>query len=204
MNPHDLRYKKAEVVIVDTFIEYIKSTEFEKVTVKEIIERAQINRSTFYAHYSDKYELLDRIENDLLKNLVEVINQVPIDQAIKDESSMEGAMLSYAKSITDFLHSNGKQFTLLLGDNGRSEFTVKFNRLIQETWVKKNLTERLTIPSNYAYAVFSGLITNLITEWVKSGFKESDEEFIQIAMQVTRDMPSKLFKKQEMDITGKM
>ena len=204
MNVHDLRYKKAEAAIVDTFLECMESTEFTKITVKEIIERAQINRSTFYAHYSDKYELLDRIENNVLKSLDEVINQVPIEQAINDESSMEGAMLIYVKSITDFLHSNGKQFTLLLGNNGRSEFTLKFNRLIQETWAKKDLTKRLTIPSNYAYAVVAGLITNLIIEWVKSGFKKSDEEFIQIAMQVTRDMPSKLFKKGDMDITSKM
>lgn len=51
--------------------------DFEKITINEIAERADVNRGTIYSHYSDKYDLLDKCLEAQLKELVE--NCSPVD-----------------------------------------------------------------------------------------------------------------------------
>lgn len=62
---NDVRYKAAEEKIRTAFYELLREEGFQKVTVRMIVERAGINRSTFYLHYQDKYDLLESIEEEL-------------------------------------------------------------------------------------------------------------------------------------------
>ena len=52
-------------LIKEAFIKLMEKTKLNKITVKQICENADINRSTFYAHYSDQYKLFDEIEEDI-------------------------------------------------------------------------------------------------------------------------------------------
>ena len=61
----DIRIIKTRRAIQAAFLRLMKEKGFAAVTVKDIIRDAEINRSTFYAHYEDKYDLLESIENDL-------------------------------------------------------------------------------------------------------------------------------------------
>lgn len=54
----DLRIKKTKRAIRSAFAELIKEKPMEKITVKEIAERAEINKTTFYAHYETVYDLV--------------------------------------------------------------------------------------------------------------------------------------------------
>ena len=57
----DLRIVKTRKAINDSFYELFEQKDFDKITVKDITEHAQIGRKTFYLHYIDKYDLLGRI-----------------------------------------------------------------------------------------------------------------------------------------------
>lgn len=57
----DLRIKKTKRAIRSAFAELIKEKPMEKITVKEIAERAEINKTTFYAHYETVYDLVDQL-----------------------------------------------------------------------------------------------------------------------------------------------
>ena len=65
----DLRVIKTQNLLYNTLLELLKSSSFEEIKVSDICDKALINRSTFYAHYSDKYELLadyiDHLKNSL-------------------------------------------------------------------------------------------------------------------------------------------
>ena len=45
----------------------------EKITIKELCEKAQINKSTFYSHYKDIYDLSDQLETDVVASVIEAI-----------------------------------------------------------------------------------------------------------------------------------
>lgn len=67
----DLRTEKTERSILNAFIGLRAQKPLEKITVKELCEKAWINKSTFYAHYTDLYDLSDKVEAGVVKSILE-------------------------------------------------------------------------------------------------------------------------------------
>lgn len=66
----DPRAIRTRQLIIDAFNALIATKDFNQMTIKEITERATINRATFYAHFLDKYELLDIVLSEQLEVLM--------------------------------------------------------------------------------------------------------------------------------------
>lgn len=74
-NKENTRIKKTESLIKTTFIELVQKYGYSNVSIKDIITKAQINRNTFYLHYANKEDLVEKIiygvltsQNDLIKD----------------------------------------------------------------------------------------------------------------------------------------
>lgn len=65
----DLRIKRTQAAIKKSFFELVEEKGFEHISVKDITDGAMISRNTFYLHYADKYELLNKICDDLMRTL---------------------------------------------------------------------------------------------------------------------------------------
>lgn len=65
------RFRETEIRMQTAMLEIMKNTEFKKITVKKICEKAGVNRSTFYAHFIDIYDMLDKMQIELRKELLE-------------------------------------------------------------------------------------------------------------------------------------
>ena len=82
----DLRIVKTKKVLFDTLLKLMRQKNFDKIKISDICDEALINRSTFYAHYEDKYELLDDFIEDLkislLKDLEDNVNNVTTKEYI--------------------------------------------------------------------------------------------------------------------------
>lgn len=70
----DIRIKKTEFSIKKALFSLLKKTDFEKLSVIEICNKAKVNRATFYHHYKDKYELLDSCLNSIKKKIIKEYN----------------------------------------------------------------------------------------------------------------------------------
>ena len=64
------RFYETEIRMEAAMLEIMKNTEFEKITVKKICEKANVNRSTFYAHFIDIYDMIDKMEMELSRELL--------------------------------------------------------------------------------------------------------------------------------------
>ena len=71
----DLRFIKNENLIQKTFREMISETEYSRITIKELTERAQINRKTFYLHYSSIDHLLTELQFKLMEPTLRMISE---------------------------------------------------------------------------------------------------------------------------------
>lgn len=67
----DPRVKRTRGLILQAFSELLAEKNFESISVQDITEKAQINRATFYAHFQDKYALLDYSITQLFKQEIE-------------------------------------------------------------------------------------------------------------------------------------
>lgn len=67
----NIRMTQTKQSLVNAFIKLVNEKDFEKITVLDLTKGAQVNRATFYAHFSDKYELLDYIIGDSASAVIE-------------------------------------------------------------------------------------------------------------------------------------
>lgn len=70
----DIRIEKTRQSILNAFIELRSHKELERITIKELCEKARINKSTFYSHYHDIYHLSDTLETEVVASILENLN----------------------------------------------------------------------------------------------------------------------------------
>jgi AcrR family transcriptional regulator len=58
-NKDDPRVKRTRQLLKDAFISLVQEKDFESITIRDITEKATVNRATFYAHFTDKFEILE-------------------------------------------------------------------------------------------------------------------------------------------------
>ena len=101
----DLRVIKTRSNIRKEFLSLLQQYEFRAITVSMIIERCQINRSTFYRNYEDKYALTDAIVQDLLEEFSR-----NMETAFIRESKAEPGSFN---SMLEYFSQHRKELTLL-------------------------------------------------------------------------------------------
>ena len=87
----DLRYLKNENLIRETFRKMICEMDYSKISIKELAQRAQINRKTFYLHYSSLDHLLAVLQLEIMEPTVQMISETkfPEDAEIIIKKSFE-------------------------------------------------------------------------------------------------------------------
>ena len=69
----DLRIQKTRAAIKSAFLELRRKKPIEKITVTELAKLAEINKATFYLHYSDIYSLADEMEDEVIDDILSEI-----------------------------------------------------------------------------------------------------------------------------------
>jgi AcrR family transcriptional regulator len=93
----DLRIVKTKKAIRKAFFKLIKTKDVQSITIKEIAEVAQIDRKTFYAHYSAIYELVDELENEA----IQLVSDLVYDIDAYDFFTNPSEMISVLQTITE-------------------------------------------------------------------------------------------------------
>lgn len=146
----DRRIQKTRQSIMNTFIDLLAEKGFEKTTINDIAERANINRGTVYLHYADKFDLLDKC----IETYVEVLLNHCADRT---DTKLDARAF---QSVFEYLEKNFEIYKLLLGIEGVGFFR---NRLYAA--IAQIETEVIGIKSeNNAFS--NGVTTHFLT----SGF----------------------------------
>ena len=113
-------------MIRDAFLSLLREKSFEKITVTDIVNRADINRSTFYAHYPDVRGLLDSFVQKTLDESMELIRNTTFSHMLKEPKSF----------ISDLIHI-GEENIDLYRLIGNSDFALR-----QVESIKRSLQEK--------------------------------------------------------------
>ena len=168
-----LRSKK---LIREAFAEILaKKGSLEKVTIKEIVEKADISKSTFYAHYENIDDLIIELEDEFLSAIEREINN------FKDNPSTD--IYPYLNAITTLLEKNEKTYKLLISPGIPSLFIHKLKKLIyaniKDSPALVNLNANINMRMAMINFVTSGFIA-LIEDYFNGTSKLSLDDICKI------------------------
>ena len=81
----DRRVRKTRAQLRAGLARLMQQKNIKEITVKELVDEIDINRSTFYLHYTDIYQMLQSIEGELMEDILEAIKEHPLDPGMKEE-----------------------------------------------------------------------------------------------------------------------
>ena len=98
----DRRIKKTRDALSDALLSLLPTTPLNKITIKSIVDIANVSRSTFYVHFDDVFDLYDQTVNELLAGLV---NQITADYPDLSEDSFSLLVSNLVSYIDDHKHA---------------------------------------------------------------------------------------------------
>ena len=114
---------RSKKLIRNAFIELLQTKTLDRITVTNIVERAELNRGTFYAHYTDLNMLIQSIEDEIAQSLYNLLSDVENPYLLKDPLSM------FLK-ISQYLEQNKELIIVLMGSQSTNLFIVQLPELI--------------------------------------------------------------------------
>lgn len=147
-----------------------------KVSVRELCDRAELNRSTFYAHYQEPNDLLMEIETELLDATEEHLKKIGAENEI-------GAH-KYILSFLQYIRQNDKPFRALLIDSTDPEFRSRF---MQQTIIQFVENLRIVLSKELEQYIFSYILngsTGIIIQWIRSDYAADENEIVNLLFSI--------------------
>lgn len=168
----DRRIRRTQRLLKESLVELMAEKKFKDITIKDITERADLNRGTFYLHYTDTYGLLVSMENEVLNDFQDMINNYLQLEPTND-------LLPILIPIIHYIVKNQKICTCLFENTASNDFMTEFKNLIHRNSLA--LLEKV-YPSCRSEAfeyffefVIYGII-GIIKRWLNTGMPETEEE----------------------------
>jgi AcrR family transcriptional regulator len=188
----DRRIQKTRRLLQDSLIELVSEKGFESVTIQDIVDRANVGRSTFYTHFQDKNELLQSCFDQIGK-LFELHNaHISNGGNVKDFHNAR-----FLLNIFQFVEKNHKLFKALLGKPGIGTFNQPIYDYIFDYMYEaaRMLTPRdkqnsyqPEMAAHYYVSAFIGTIRWWLDKDMPCSAEELDTFFKQLAIHGFRDI----------------
>lgn len=176
----DKRIIKTKKAIRTAFTELLSEKDINEITIKDISDRAIINRKTFYSHYAGIYELVDEIENEIVEMLL---------NALDGESYIDIAENPYSlfhklnTVITDHIDRYG--FILNNGHNIRlfTKIALRLKDTLKANYLEESGIDEVAFDLSLDY-VFAGMLS-VYQNWFHSDKSASIEEISELVGTLT-------------------
>lgn len=170
----DLRVIKTKNLIYNTLIELMKDKTFEEIKVSDICNKALINRSTFYSHYEDKYDLLVDFINSLKNEFINELNKNNNNLNVKEY------YIELIKIFLNHIEERKDMYTSIMINNRNSIMMDILLSVVNTDLLKKMSKDEFksSIPDDIIAKFYLGGVINLGVEWLKDNTKYTKEDII--------------------------
>ena len=171
----DRRVRITKQAIKESLIELMQKCPISKISVKMLCETADINRSTFYAHYADQYDLLRKIQEEIILSIKEYV----FDKRFTERSEITIPVLI---QILEYAKANTALFKVLLSENGDFSFQDELMFLAQEKTIEEiREDQRLDDRTAKYLEIFaiSGFMS-IIRKWLEDGAFDEPEKLAEL------------------------
>jgi AcrR family transcriptional regulator len=179
----DGRITRTLTQIREAFVALLVEQGFEAVTVQAVTQRAGINRATFYRHYTDKYDLADRLVNGLFDEVLSEVNPSALPN-VEPSTAVWQILFLHVQQYQDF-------YRVMLGPGGipgfpervRQEVETQMVQLIHNAGVNE---AQLRMPLSLAVRYMAAAQVGLIQWWLENDMPYSPQEAADFLLKLHR------------------
>ena len=166
--------RRSRRFIRQSFMELLKEKKLEKITVTDIVNRADINRSTFYAHYADVRALMEEIQQEVVERSINLFREADFLELLRSP-------IPFLKKMVEIANENRELYTLL----GKHVLAVSQIEQIKVMLVEKamnlsTIPEEIRSQKNFEIRVnfFVGGIINVYQQYLMGSLDATTDEII--------------------------
>ena len=181
----DRRVRKTRAQLRAGLARLMQQKNIKEITVKELVDEIDINRSTFYLHYTDIYQMLQSIEDELMEDILEAIKEHPLDPGMKGEG------YSFAVQLFRILSANKDICAALMGPNGDMAFVEKIEKLVEDAVLPELFTmfPQKVNDIKYAYAFCINGCVGMIKCWLTGDSDDTPEHMAYLTHTIISEAP---------------
>jgi len=154
----------------------MKEKEFKDISITDIVKRSGVSRTAYYRNYSSKEGIL----NNHLETVVKAITN---KMDLTSEYDFD-----FWSSIFSQVRNHSEMYSILLKAGFEGIILSSINKIILEDIPVDTISSK----EKYDIYFWSGAVYNILTEWITSGMKESDEVMAQICCEIIAEADSSL------------
>jgi len=175
----DRRTRYTRMVLRESLMSLMEQKDIAKITIKELCQRADVNRSTFYAYYRDQYDLLRQVEDEILDELNANLTGFDVNDSHETFRILE--------KIFHFIQDNSDFCRLLLSEKGDVSFQKRVMDLYQSRYIEQWLANRgevdlETVEYLYLYLVNGSI--GVVQNWLRSGMQKTPREMAELLLRI--------------------
>ena len=177
MEKQDRRVMRSKMRMREALIALMQEKPFPEITAKEITERADLNRATFYLHYNNVFDLLEELEEETVSGFARMLEETPFREDFAWETALTGKICDYIIENQDlcrclFLNPHSDCFTEKLTEIMKR----KGQRLRQERGLGEE-AQRL----DYIRHFISCGAVGMVKQWLAEGMPLSKQEMMELS-----------------------
>ncbi len=187
----DRRITKTKEALKKALVSLLKEKDLNKITVKELCERADINRGTFYTHYKDQVDLYNSVLNELFASL-----ETYISKLFTVDITSHAGTVDFVSRVFKFCRANSEYVSIYLVPHRKTLICLKIAEYAKKYNVygitKKDCPPDSIPPflEDYFYEYLSFGVIGVIQRWLETGMKESNEDMAEaVYMLVSNTIP---------------
>ncbi len=173
----DRRQQKTRAAIFTAFSALLAEKSYSKITVQDIIDAANVGRTTFYAHFETKDDLLKALCEELFGHIISSAADCTHTHGLYSDRNAPESVFCH---LLQHLQEDENNILELLSCESSEVFLRYFkdslNELIQNQFVNQNRKNNMDIPQNFLVNHISGSFVEMVLWWIKGRMKQPPEE----------------------------
>ena len=178
----DRRQKKTRDAVFQAFSKLLEKKRYENITVQEIIDEANIGRSTFYAHFETKDELLRSMCTDIFHHVF--TEELP-QEADHDYSAGSKSLELKLGHILYHLKENQVNICGIIATDGDGLFMAYFKQYLTQLFSRYTMLFPQEVPEDFLIHHLAGSFAETVRWWVNENMKTSPEQTAIYFMEMT-------------------
>lgn len=173
----DRRQQKTRAAIFTAFSTLLAEKSYSRITVQEIIDRANVGRTTFYAHFETKDDLLKALCEELFGHIIDSALDCTHTHGLYSDGNAPESVFCH---LLQHLQENENHILELLSCKSSELFLRYFknslNELVQKQFVNQDRRNYLMVPRDFLVNHISGSFVEMVLWWIKGRMKQAPEE----------------------------